>query len=423
MTRGVAPARPYTDAVPTGEAPVSAPEEEIFLNPFEPGFFDNPYAQYRRLREEAPIHQSPFGPWTLTRYDHVSALLRDPSLSVEDRNAPPTPRDQMIAGFDPERARRGDLAILNLDPPDHTRIRRLVQKAFTPRRVEELVPHVQELVDGMLDAAESAGRMDVIGDLAFPLPFAVISEMLGMPDADRDQLRDWSHTLVKTLEPILTVEEMPAMFEASDSMIEHVEGAIEWKRRQPADDLLSAMIAAEEEGDRLSTEELIAQVILLFIAGHETTVNLIGNSTLALLRNPDQLARLRAEPDLIGNAVEELLRYDSPVQFSRRITLVPLEIEGHRIEPGNFVFTVLGAANHDPAHFGPASRRGARTRRDTRGDRLARAAVPGDAARDGRARVERPPRPPRPRLTPGRPVLRALPCSYGLRSVAASWSR
>jgi cytochrome P450 len=341
---------------------VTTAEEDLFLNPFEPGFFDNPYDQYRRLRERAPVHQSPMGPWTLTGYDEVSRLLRDPSLSVEERNAT-FERPASVLFTDEERRDRGSLAILNLDPPDHTRIRRLVQKAFTPRRVDALVPHVQALVDGMLDGHPD-GQMDVIRDLAFPLPFAVISEMLGMPEADRDQLRSWSHTLVKTLEPLTSEADVPELLAASDSMIQHVTAAIEWKRSTPADDLLSAMIAAEEEGDRLSTEELIAQVVLLFIAGHETTVNLIGNGTLALLRNPDQLALLRSQPDLVGNAVEELLRYDSPVQFTRRITLQPMEIGGVAVEQGSFLFTILGAANHDPEHFGPTADDLDLTRRD-----------------------------------------------------------
>jgi cytochrome P450 len=216
----------------------------------------------------------------------------------------------------------------------------------------------------MLDNAEARGEMDVIADLAFPLPFAVISEMLGMPQADSLQLREWSHTLVTSLEPLTTPDEIPKMMSASDNMVAHVEAAIEWKRREPADDLLSAMIAAEEEGDRLSTDELRDQVVLLFIAGHETTVNLIGNGTLALLRNPQQLALLRTQPELIGNAIEELLRYDSPVQFTRRIALQPLEIDGHDIEPGSFIFTILGAANHDPEHFGPDADSLDLTRRD-----------------------------------------------------------
>jgi cytochrome P450 len=338
-------------------------QEELFLNPFEPGFFDNPYDQYRRLRETRPVHQSPLGPWTLTRYDDCSRLLRDPTTSVQDDNAS-VDRRAFLFPDDEGRRERGSLAILNLDPPDHTRIRRLVSKAFTPRRIETLLPRVQELVDGMLDAVEPAGRMDVIRDLAFPLPFAVISEMLGMPEADRDKLRGWSHTLVKTLEPLTTEADVPDLMAASDAMIEHVTAAIEWKRRTPADDLLSAMIAAEEEGDRLSTEELLAQVILLFIAGHETTVNLIGNGTLSLLRTPDQLALVRTRPEVMGNGIEELLRYDSPVQFTRRIALEPIDIDGHTVEPGSFIFTVLGAANHDPEHFGPTADQLDLTRRE-----------------------------------------------------------
>lgn len=341
-------------------------EPELFLNPFEDGFFDDPYAQYRRLREAVPIHESPLGPWTLLRYEDCSRLLRNPTTSVEDANlASESERRAMFAAAGYDRPDRGSLAILNLDPPDHTRIRRLMQKAFTPRRVEALNPRVQVLVDEALDRVEPDGQMDVIADLAFPLPFSVISEMLGMPEADRDMLRAWSHTMVRALEPTLTPDDIPELMAASDNMLEHVRRAIEWKRTEPGDDLLSALIAVEEEGERLSTEELIAQVILLFIAGHETTVNLIGNGTLALLRNPDQLELLRTTPDLIGNAVEELLRYDSPVQFTRRIALKPLELgDGIVVEPGSFVFTILGAANHDPEHFGPDADRLDITRRD-----------------------------------------------------------
>lgn len=346
-------------------APGSPLEDGFFLDPFAPGFFDDPYAQYRALREEAPVHRSPIGPWTLLRYEDCSRLLRDLTLSVEDANiAGPSPRRDQFAAAGYDRSERGSLAILNLDPPDHTRIRRLAAKAFTPRRVEALVPRIGALTDAMLDRVAGTGHMDVIADVAFPLPFAVISEMLGMPEADRDQLRGWSHTMAKSLEPIMTVEDVPDLVAAADQMVEHVLAAIEWKRREPADDLLSALIEAEEAGDRLSTEELVAQVVLLFIAGHETTVNLIGNGVLALLRHPDQLALLAGAPDLIGNAVDELLRFDSPVQFTRRITLAPFELDGNTVEPGTLIFAVLGAANHDPEHFGPTADRLDLTRRD-----------------------------------------------------------
>jgi cytochrome P450 len=339
--------------------------DRVFLNPFEAGFFDDPYRQYARLREEAPVHRSPVGPWTLSRYDDVSRLLRDPTLSVVDANASADPGQAVFEQAGVERQRRGRRAILNLDPPDHTRIRRLVSKAFTPGRIEALVPRVQELVNGLLGEAQVAGPVvDLIRGLAFPLPFAVISEMLGMPETDRVQLREWSHTLVKFLEPVLLPDEIPALVAAGDHMDVHIREAIAWKRANPADDLLSALIAVEEEGDFLSEDELLDQVRLLYIAGHETTVNLIGNGTLALLRNRDQLELLRDDPTLIVNAVDELLRFDSPVQFSRRIALRALDIDGHHVEPGSFVFTLLGAANRDPAHFGPDADRLDLRRRD-----------------------------------------------------------
>jgi cytochrome P450 len=254
------------------------------------------------------------------------------------------------------RGDRVDRSMLNLDPPDHHRLRRLVSKVFTPKTIESLRPRVQQLVDHYLDdaVARGTGEMDVIGELAFPLPFTVISEMLGIPEtADRLQLREWSGQLVRTFDPIITIEEMKIALTAGDNMYAFLTDTIAWKRANPSDDVLSALIAAEDEGDRLSTEELNEQVALLFIAGHETTVNLIGNGTLALLRNRDQLEVLQRDPSIDTNAVNELLRYDSPVQMSRRITLTDYEIDGKTIEKGALVMTCLGAANHDPAHFGP----------------------------------------------------------------------
>jgi cytochrome P450 len=326
------------------------------INPFEPGFFDDPYAQYRAVRETDPVHPSPIGAWLLMRYDDVYRVLRDPSLSVEEKNASVTRQlDPEIEALMNERGERGGNSMLNLDPPDHHRLRRLVSKVFTPRMVEGLRPRVQQLVDEHLDGAvaRGTGEMDVIADLAFPLPFVVISEMLGMPEGrDSFQLREWSGAIVKTFDPVLSVDEAKTAFAASDNMFAYLQDAIAWKRDNPADDVLSQLISAEDAGDRLSTEELNEQVALLFIAGHETTVNLIGNGTLALLRNRAQLEMLRDDPSLDANAVEELLRYDSPVQMSRRITLGATEIAGKPIDKGALVMTCLGAANHDPAHFG-----------------------------------------------------------------------
>jgi cytochrome P450 len=330
--------------------------EPVAFNPFEPGFFDDPYRQYAALREHDPVHHSPLEVWILFRYDDIVRVLRDASLSVQIDNAAPTARTQMFVEQAPSEAReRGAHSILNIDPPDHTRLRRLVSKAFTPKMVQNLRPRIEALVDDALDAMAARGKADVISDLAFPLPFTVISEMLGMPEDNRDEVRGWSHTLTKTLDPILTPEEVQAALTAADNMLDHVQSVLAWKREHPADDLLTGLLAAEDEGDRLTEEELLDQVILLYVAGHETTVNLIGNATLALLGHPDELARLRSNHELDAGAVEELLRYDSPVQFSRRITLEDLDVDGTTIPAGSFVLTCLGSANHDPDHWGPTA--------------------------------------------------------------------
>ncbi|CAN5812574.1 cytochrome P450 [soil metagenome] len=328
------------------------------LDPFAPGFYENPYLQYEGLRDHDPVHHSVFGTWMVTRWDDVHALLRKPGTSVEDRNitsVDETRREQM-AKLAEGRVLRRSRAILNIDPPDHTRLRKLVSKAFTPRAVERIRVQAGELVDGILaDLATREGPVDLVSELAFPLPFTVISEMLGMPEGDRDQLRAWSHTITQALDPILALQHAEAIFDASDRMREVVADAIAWKRTRDDDDLLSAMIAAEEEGDVLSDIELVDNVVLLYLAGHETTVNLIGNGTAALLAHRDQLERLVADPGLDANAIEELLRWDSPVQFSRRIAMEPIEVAGHPIGVGEFVTTVLGSANRDPRKFGPTA--------------------------------------------------------------------
>jgi cytochrome P450 len=336
---------------------VTTAEPELLFNPFAPGFFDDPYPHYASLREQDPVHHSPIGSWVLTRHEDCLRVLRDQTLSVEDANATPRAIDEEMAKLFEGRTDRGSRAMLNLDPPDHDRLRRLVQQAFTPKTVENLRPEVERLVAAALDAVEArgTGEMDLIADLAFPLPFTVISEMLGMPMERRDELREWSHALVKTLDPIMTVEEAEAAIAGSDAMTEHLERVIAAKRREPGDDLLSALLAAEEDGDALDERELLDQVVLLYIAGHETTVNLIGNGTRALLRHRDQFDRLRADPALAQNAVEELLRFDSPVQFSRRIAVQDFEVDGRVIEAHSFILTGLGAANHDPVHWGPTA--------------------------------------------------------------------
>ncbi|HJT38243.1 MAG TPA: cytochrome P450 [Actinomycetota bacterium] len=327
-------------------------QEQITYNPFEPGFTDNPYPQYAGMRATDPVHLTPLEFWVLFGYEDIARFLRDPTLSVEDANARPTAVDQMIIDAVGDRAARGSRAMLNVDPPDHTRLRKLVTKAFTPRVIENLRPRIRSMVDAMLDDAEKRGGMDLIADFAFPLPFAVISEMLGVPAVDGDKLRGWSGLIVRSLEPIVDTNLAVAIADASDLMYEYVGEMIERKRKEPADDLLTALIAAEEQGDVLADDELQEQVLLLYIAGHETTVNLIGNGVLALLNNRDQLERLRADASLMPNAVEELLRYDSPVQMSRRITLQDVEVGGRMIEKGSFCGLVLASGNRDRARWG-----------------------------------------------------------------------
>jgi cytochrome P450 len=325
----------------------------LLFDPFAPGFTDDPYPQYAALRAAAPVYQHPFGFWLLTCYDDVSWLLRA-SLSVEDRNVAASPllelREQM---YGEEAARPGGVSMLDRDPPDHTRLRRLVSKAFTPRAVQALAPRITGLVDSMLDAAEREGRVDLVDALAFPLPFAVIAEMLGTPPADHERIRQLSGTVVRSLEPVVDPAVASAITAADSELTAIAADMIAWKRANPADDLLTALINAEDDGDVLDDEELIAQTLLLYIAGHETTVNLIAGGTLALLRHPAQLALLRDDPALITNAVEELLRYDSPVQASRRITTEPVSISGVTIPAGAFVMASVGSANRDEGFWGP----------------------------------------------------------------------
>jgi cytochrome P450 len=330
------------------------------FNPFEPGFADNPYDQYAGIRAQGRAERTVFGTLLLSHYDDCFGLLRLAGTSVDDRNAtnvfryqPPDDIAERMAGRDERRS------ILGLDPPDHTRLRRLVSSAFTVRRVEQLRERVLELAGGLLDDVAAAGAaadpVDLIARYAFPLPFMVISELLGMPEGNRDELRGWSHTMTLSLEPYLDDATARTVVGAADNMVGHVDDAIEWKRRHPADDLLSAMIAAEEDGDRMTAEELQIQVILLYLAGHETTVNLIGNGTLALLRNRGQYERLVADPALDAPAVEELLRYDSPVQLSRRIAMTELEVGGETVDAGEMILTLLGSANHDEDKWGPTA--------------------------------------------------------------------
>jgi cytochrome P450 len=317
------------------------------FHPMDPEFVADPYPMYQRLRAEDPVHHSPLGFWVLTRYDDVVAALRDPRLAKE-----------AIASF--VAARFGapipamGQSMLDRDPPDHTRLRGLVSKAFTPRVVEGLRPHIQQIVDGLLDRAEDAGAMDLIEEFAYPLPVMIICRMLGVPVADQERFKAWSLDVARGLDAILLPPDSDVgrrAIAARHALADYFRALIAERRAAPRGDMLSGLIAAEEAGDTLSEEELLATCILLLIAGHETTVNLIGNGTLALLRHPDQLQRLRDNPGLIGTAVEELLRYDGPVQRTARIPGEDVTIGGVTIPRGDMVMPFIGAADRDPAQF------------------------------------------------------------------------
>lgn len=348
-----------TTETPTGAAPPADPTARPLFDPFAPGFTDDPYPQYAALREAAPVYAHPMGFWLLTRYRDVSALLRA-GLSVEDRHVSPDSAfaqvrarvyDVDVAGG--ERRRVPVRSMLDRDPPDHTRLRKLVSKAFTPRAVRDLRPRVTELVDDLVAELWQAREADFVQTLAFPLPFTVIAELLGTPPTDHARIRELTGTLVRGLEPVADPE-LAAAIGAADVELRAIAGEIiAWKRTHPADDLLTGLIAAEDGGDVLSDEELVAQTLLLYIAGHETTVNLLAGGAHALLAHPDQLALLRADPDRVPGAVEELLRYDSPVQASRRVTLEPVTVRDADIPAGAFVMASLGAANRDEHFFGP----------------------------------------------------------------------
>jgi pimeloyl-[acyl-carrier protein] synthase len=305
-------------------------------------FLADPYSHYKRLRETNPVHfNEARGSWILTRYNDMADVLRDHDRFSAERGGP--------ANYSTDEMPRSMLAS---DPPHHTRLRTLVNKAFTARTVERLRQRIQEIVDGLLDDVDGSGGMELISDFAYPLPITVIAEMLGVPSADRDFFRDASSKIAVALGPINDIEVGMKALEGRNELVGYFNDLIpKRKDRDPGDDLISAMLAAEEAGDFLSHGELLAMLLLLLVAGHETTVNLIGNGTLALLRNPEQADRLRNEPAIERSAVEELLRYDSPVQFTGRLVLEDTEIAGHPIKKGTGISTIVASANRDPEVF------------------------------------------------------------------------
>ncbi len=302
-------------------------------------FLRDPYIQYKALRERDPVHfNEARSSWILTRYNDMVPVLRDDERFSAERMGPQA---------DPDVPR----SMLNSDPPTHTRLRNLVNKAFTPRTIRNLQDRIQEIVDSLIADVEGRGEMEAVTDFAYPLPITVIAEMLGVPSADRDFFRDQSQKIAVALGPIEDMEVAMQALDGRNHLVDYFNELIPKRRERADDDLITALLQAEESGDSLSHAELLAMLLLLLVAGHETTVNLIGNGLLALLRHPDQFDRLRTEEGIERSAVEELLRYDSPVQMTGRLVKEDVEIGGQLIRKGQGVSTILGSANRDPEVF------------------------------------------------------------------------
>jgi cytochrome P450 len=328
----------------------TAPAKDLEFNPLDPDFIADPYPFYRRLREAAPVLKTPQGFWLLTRYDDVALSLRDRRFGKDFEG-------NMRRRYGENRMDEPAVAslaktMLVQDPPDHTRLRGLVTKAFTARRVADMRPRIRELVGEQLDRVAAKGEMDVMRDLAHRLPVIVICDMLGIPEEHRAPFLAGSNVNGRILEPVpMTREELDQANRNTQMAGIYFNQLCELRRREPRDDLTTELVKAEEAGDKLSAEELQANIGLLFGAGHETTTNLIGNGLLALHRNPDQWERLKADPSLIPNAVEELLRYDSSVQITGRVTHSAVELGGVTIGAEQSIVALLGAANRDPAQY------------------------------------------------------------------------
>ena len=312
-------------------------ESGVAYNPLSPALRADPYSVYEELRRKDPVHRMRLqDAWVLTDYADVDMVLRD------SRRFGNTGRD---FGYIPQ------VSMLDLDPPEHTKIRGLVSHGFTPRSVAALEPRIRETVADLLGKVEGRRRFDLIADLAFPLPIIVIAEMLGVPPEDREQFNEWSNTVSLIVDPLLNERQIRQVQQAVDEVFNYFEAVAEERRRNPQDDLVSALVTAEVDGERLERDDLLVNLLLVLVAGNETTRNLIGNGTLALLRNPDELQRLRDDPALLNGAVDEFLRFDSPVQLDGRVAREPVELRGKRISTGQRVLCLLGAANRDPQAF------------------------------------------------------------------------
>jgi cytochrome P450 len=328
-------------------ATVASPTDRFFLEAMSPAFREDPYPYYERFRGSSPLLRMADTIWFALGHAEVTALLRHPGLSTDESHAA-TEADRTEE--DPNRTR----SLLFMDPPEHTRLRGLVARAFTPRRVEELREATRAIAIELVDAmAPQSGVVDLITAFAYPLPVRVICALLGVPSEDEAIFTAWSRGIARSVDPTIlrSPEVEAAIVEARRGLQAYLGDLLAARRRRPGNDLMSALAAVEADGDRISPRQIVALAQLLLVAGHETTVNLIGNGTLALLRAPDQLALLRHSPGLAGPAVDELLRFDSPVQITQRVVVEDMEVVGCPVKAGDEIMLVLGAANRDPAVF------------------------------------------------------------------------
>lgn len=322
------------------------------FDPFAPGFVESPYEQYAELRAHDPVHWSDLlEGWVLTRYADVAHVLREPTISVELDNAKPTGFVEAERTRMAETGAKSDTLVLR-DDPDHARLRRLLQQPFGIKAIAALRAMVADRIDAALDDLAPHGRMDVIGDFAYPLPVAIFCEMFGIPAEASPRFREWTAAVARNLDPMITVEERLECLAQLREMECYLEEQVEEKRRNPSADIMTELVQAEEEGDRLTRDELVAQLVTLYVAGHEPTTSLIGTGMRALIQYPDQLARLEGEPSLWPNAVNEFLRWDGPNQFVRRIATAPIDLGEGTIEPGQIIYCGVGASNRDPARWG-----------------------------------------------------------------------
>jgi cytochrome P450 len=334
------------------------PSPDPVFDPFDPEWATNPFPLYADLRQRAPVHRNALGFWVFARHADCLALLRDRRTSADDAYIDP---ERLSAEFrfgsgadDPEVTAMRDMRpFLFRDPPDHTRLRGLVSKAFTPKVVESLRARTQQIVDELLDTAFEADRVDLLESFAYPLPVRIICDMLGVPVADQDRFKSWSTSLARGLDPdfLLTGEAIKDRDDAVMQFAQYFFELLAERRRSPGDDLLSRLVEVEDDGGVLSEAELLSTCILLLVAGHETTVNLISGGTLALLRHPDQLERFRTDPEVTRSGVEEMLRYVSPVQLTGRAMIEDIEIAGVTLQAGDFVMVLIASGNHDADQF------------------------------------------------------------------------